>query len=204
MGRYKNKQAPFVRRKHENGGLAQGRREAKGSGRGSKDLEDFLSWSVKPLGFSTVLLLGSYCILKVGGGSLFLNLFSEFLRSQPLSYNSLLPLYSVTQKNGFLEAAIFFSHVACNKRDFVVFSASRPPSSFQGFLSFWMYKRFSWCPPLTSWSQDRAGVSAASRSEGSARVGAAFTPKGCVAGVWLRLWVREWPRGWHLCVVVGI
>lgn len=47
MGRYKTKHAPFARRKCENGG----RREAvKGScspGKGTEDLEDFFSCSVK-------------------------------------------------------------------------------------------------------------------------------------------------------------
>lgn len=51
MGRYKTKHAPFARRKCENGGWGQGRRESvKGScspGKGTEDLEDFPSCSVK-------------------------------------------------------------------------------------------------------------------------------------------------------------
>lgn len=68
MGRYQNKHAPFARRKSENGGFGWGRREDEGScspGKGSKDLEDFLSCSVKSLGFSTVLFLGSFRVLRL-------------------------------------------------------------------------------------------------------------------------------------------
>ena len=68
MERYKTKHALFARRKCENGGWGWGRRESEVScfpEKGSQDLEDFLACSVKSLGFSAVLLLGSFCVLKV-------------------------------------------------------------------------------------------------------------------------------------------
>lgn len=69
IGRYKTKHAPFARRKCEDGGWGWGRREAERScspGKCGQDLKYFLSCSVKSLVFSTVLLLGSFCVLKVG------------------------------------------------------------------------------------------------------------------------------------------
>lgn len=61
MGRYENKHALFARRKCENSGWSQGRTEARGSWSfGEGRIRGFLPLppSVKPPGFSTVLLLG--------------------------------------------------------------------------------------------------------------------------------------------------
>lgn len=142
LGRYKNKHALFARRKCENSGWSQGRMEARGSwSSGEGRIGGFPPPLVKSPGFCTVLLLGSFHILKVG--FLFFK-FSEFLRNQTLSYNSLLPSWpgNVFQLQYCTTEVVFV----------VAFSASQPPSSLQGFVSCLMHKHFSWCPGLASWS----------------------------------------------------
>lgn len=126
MGRYKNKHALFARRKRENSGWSQGRTEARGSwSSGGGRIRGFPP-SVKPPGFSTVLLLGSFHVLKVGGFLFFK--FSEFLRNQPLSCFPQWP-GNVFQLQYCTREVVFG----------VVFSASQPPSSLQGFVSCLVY-----------------------------------------------------------------
>lgn len=119
------------RRKCENSGWSQGRMEARGSwSSGEGRIRGFPpSPLVNPPGFCTVLLLGSLHILKVGGFLFFK--FSEFLRNQTFSYNSLFPSWpgNIFQLQCCTREVVFVVVFV------VVFSTSLPPSSLQGFVS---------------------------------------------------------------------